>query len=202
MRRNLMALSATLALILVVGVGFAAAQQGGGAQPPAPPPLKVMSTGLTEGSMLADKFTCSAKPTAVNPALTWSDVPPGTASFAVIVHDLEPRPRKGFDDVLHWMIWNIPPTATGLPEGVPAATAELPDGARQSNGQPAGNTAAPGYRGPCPPMGVALPHHYSFEVFALDQKLDAPAGASRADVTKAMDGHIIGHAVLMGLFHR
>ena len=171
--------------------------QGGGA--PQAPPLTMTSTAFTDGAMVPTQYTCSAKPAPVTPPLAWTNVPKDTASFAMILHDMEPRPRKGVDDNLHWMIWNIPGTATSLPENVPAASAELPDGSRQSRGS---TTGAPGYGGPCPPQNVALVHHYAFELFALDQKLNVPTGASRADVLKAMDGHVIGHAVLMTVFHR
>jgi Raf kinase inhibitor-like YbhB/YbcL family protein len=157
------------------------------------------STAFVDGATLPTPYTCSAKPAAVNPPLAWTNVPKDTASFAIILHDLEPRARKGIEDNLHWMIWNIPPTTTSLAEGsVSPATAELSDGSRQS--QP--GAPAPGYRGPCPPMNVSLVHHYTFELFALDQKVDVPTGASRNDLLKAMDGHIIGHAVLVSVFHR
>ena len=187
---------------LLLAAGLASARQGegqGGGPPRTPPaPLTMTSTAFTDGQTLPTQFTCSAKPAAVNPPLAWTNVPNGTESFAIITHDMEPRARKGIEDNLHWMIWNIPATATSVPEGIPAATAELPDGARQS--QP--GAPNPGYRGPCPPMGVPLIHHYVYELFALDQKMDVPVGASRDDLNKAMDGHIIGHAVLVSVFHR
>lgn len=187
---------------LVLAAGFAIAQQapqGGGApQTPPPPPLTMTSTAFVDGATLPAPYTCSAKPAALNPPLSWINVPKGTMSFTIITHDMEPRARKGIEDNLHWMIWNIPATATSVPEGIPAATAQLPDGSLQS--QP--GAPNPGYRGPCPPMNVSLIHHYVYELFALDQKLDVPAGATRDDVNKAMDGHIIGHAVLVSVFHR
>jgi Raf kinase inhibitor-like YbhB/YbcL family protein len=189
------------AFLLAAGVAITlrGQQAGGAAQTPAPPPLIMTSAAFTDGAMLPAQYTCSAKPAAMSPPLVWTNVPKDTASFAIITHDLEPRPRKGIEDNLHWMIWNIPGTATSLPENVPSATAELPDGSRQSQG---GGSAAPGYRGPCPPQNVALVHHYSYELFALDQNMDVPTGASRNDLLKAMDGHVIGHAVLMSVFHR
>src|SRR5579883_1094949 len=123
---------------------------------------------------------------------------------------MEGHPRKGTDDILHWMVWNIPSTATGLPEGIPTADYELPDGSYQTNGfvgqanAPAGaqgvQAAQPvnfGYRPPCPPQNVPVPHHYAFELFGLDTKLDLPASAGRADVMKAMDGHVTAHASLV-----
>lgn len=170
-------------------------------RPPAGPPrqMRLTSTAFKEGATIPVKFTCANKPAGVTPLLEWTDVPRGTSSFTLIVHDLEPRPRKGVDDILHWMVWNMPGSAVKLPENVPIETAELPDGSHQSNGNP-GDGGNFGYRGPCAPVGI--PHHYSYDLFALDQKLDLPAKATRADVLKAMDGHIVGHAVLIGLYNQ
>lgn len=196
MRTSASLLLVVPALLLATVIATAQPAQRGGATPP--PPLKLTSTAFADSAPLPVQYTCSAKGTAVNPPLQWTDVPPGTASFALIVHDLEPRNRKGVEDSLHWMRWNIPAGATSIPEGVSPAEADLPDGSRQS--QPGNPT--PGFRRPCPPANVSLPHHYTFELFALDQKLDLPPGTSRNDLLKAMDGHIVGHAVLIGLFHR
>jgi Raf kinase inhibitor-like YbhB/YbcL family protein len=195
-----------LALLLAASVAIAAAQQTappapGGAAPAAPPapPMRLTSTAFKDSAPLPTKYTCSAQPSAVSPPLQWTDVPKQTVSFALILHDLEPRGRGGFADSLHWMLWNIPASVTQLPEGVPAS-AELPDGTRQFMTQQ--GTTNVGFRGPCPPQGVALPHHYVVDLFALDVKLDLPATAARPDVEKAIDGHIVGHAVLVGLFNR
>ena len=196
-----------VALLLAASIANAAAQQtapqapAGLTAPAAPPapPMRLTSTAYKDSTPIPIKFTCSAQPSAVSPALQWSDVPRETVSFVLIFHDLEPRPRRGFEDNLHWMLWNIPASVTQLSEGVPA-NAELPDGTRQLISQQAGNNV--GYRGPCPPQNVPLPHHYVFDLFALDVKLDLPATATRADVQKAIDGHIAGHAVLAGLVTR
>jgi Raf kinase inhibitor-like YbhB/YbcL family protein len=172
-------------------------QRGGGP----PPPMRLMSTDIADGKALAAKYTCSAGADAVSPALQWMQPPRGTASFTLIVHDMEPRPRKGVDDILHWMVWNMPAGANSLPEGVSSAGADLPDGSHQTNGN-AGQGGNFGYRPPCPPQDVPVAHHYAFELFALDEKLDLPANATRADVMKAMDGHIAGHASLVAPFNR
>lgn len=135
----------------------------------------------------------------ISPALSWSNVPEGVTSFVLIVHDLDAAVSGGMDDVLHWMVWNIPGTATGLPEGI-GRGAELPEGARQIS------VSGPYYRGPgAPASGPA--HHYVFELFALDATINVPAvGASpaetRAAVREAMAGHVRGKAVLVGLFKR
>lgn len=178
------------------GPGGPGAGGPGRAQPPA---FAMMSTSMADGSFLAVKYTCTAGPTAVSPDLHWMNPPRDTASFVLIVHDMEPRPRKGLDDILHWMVWNIPATATQIPEAVSSGAQQLPDGSMQTNGNPGqgGNT---GYRPPCPPAGPS--HHYAFELFAVDQKLDLAGTATRADVLKAMDGHILAHAALITPYHQ
>jgi Raf kinase inhibitor-like YbhB/YbcL family protein len=226
-----LALLTTVAFLLALGVAAAQPPQGGGAPPAgqggrggAPPaPLKLMSPDLTDGSKLADKFGCAAGNDAVSPALQWSQPTRDSVTLVLILHDMEGHPRKGVDDILHWMVWNIPSTATGLPQGISAANYELPDGSNQTNGfvaqapAPAGGRggaggqggqAAPaqppnfGYRAPCPPQNVPVAHHYAFELFAVDTKLDLPASATRADVMKAIDGHITGHASIVVPYNR
>jgi hypothetical protein len=163
--------------------------------------MRLISKDISDGKPIAQKYTCAAGAEAVSPALQWVDAPRGTASFALIVHDMEPRPRKGVDDILHWMVWNMPGIANSLPEGVSAASGDLPDGSHQINGF-AGQNGNFGYRPPCPPQDVPVAHHYAFELFALDEKLDLPEKATRADLLKAMDGHIIGHATIVSTFNR
>ena len=219
MRRVMLQL-AILTVLLAVGVALTTAQQnpqgagaapggqggpGGGAGRPGgggpPPPLRLTSAGFADGTQLPAKYSCTAGPAAVSPPLRWANTPRDTVTFALIVHDMEPRPRKGVDDILHWMVWNIPASANGFPEGVPSGSADLPDGSRQTNGN-AGNGGIVGYRPPCPPQDIPVPHHYAFELYALDEKVDLPAGASRADLLKAMDGHISAHAALIAPFNR
>jgi len=135
----------------------------------------------------------------VSPPLKWSNAPANAASFVLIVHDLDAATGNGLDDLLHWMVWNIPATATSLPEGVPQG-ATLPDGARQIS------ATGPNYRGPGAPAS-GPPHHYVFELYALDVMLDVSAvGASpaqtRAAVLAAMAGHVRGKGVYTGLFKR
>jgi hypothetical protein len=134
----------------------------------------------------------------VSPAMTWANVPAGTRSFVLHMHDLDVVHNKTVDDQVHWVVWNIPGTSTGLPEGVPKG-AQLADGSYQisATGQM--------YRGPGAAATGPL-HHYVFEVFALDTMLDvkpsADAWDTRANVMKAMNGHILGKAVYGGLFKR
>src|SRR5690348_2963250 len=131
MRTLVVRLLLTLTLFLLAGIGITAAQQAGGAAaPPAMAYLKLTSPAFTDSGSIPVKFTCSAQPAAVSPELDWADAPKGTASFVLIVHDLDPHPNKGSEDVLHWIAWNIPADATHLPEDVPAKP-DLPDGTRQ-----------------------------------------------------------------------
>lgn len=196
---------ATLLTMLIAAVAMATAQQnparpGGGQRGGPPMPLRLTSTAFTDGAPLPPKFSCAAGADAVSPPLAWKNAPRDTVTFALILHDMEPRPRKGVDDILHWMVWNIPASANGFPEGVSSASTDLPDGSRQTNGNP-GNGIL-GYRPPCPPQGVPVPHHYTFDLFALDEKVELPENPTRADLLKAMDGHIAGHSTLIALFNR
>ena len=168
--------------------------------PPAPAPTKPRLTLTTDafedGGIIPNKFTMAAEGTPVSPKLTWTYVPDGTVSFALILHDPDTSLMKKTDEVLHWMIFNIPGTANGLPEGVPAQP-QLPDGSIQALNQ----SKKVGYMG----MGAAAVgpyHHYTFELFALDTKLSLGADATQSDVMNAMDGHILMKGVLVGRFHR
>ena len=138
------------------------------------------------------QYTCGVTDPS-SPAVGWTDAPPGTMSFALIFHDTDAAPGKGAMDVTHWILWNIPASATGLPARVQPDTA--PEGIAQGKNVRGVN----GYQPPCPPVG-ARPHHYISELYALDTKLDLPAGSGRADLLKAMDGHVMGKASLVGIF--
>lgn len=182
------------ATLLVWGVGSAAAQEKG--RGPQGPGLTLTSPDFEDGGVIPNKYS-QAVPDAVSPKLEWSHVPPGTVSFALIMSDPDTALGKKTDEVLHWMIFNIPGSATGLPQGVEAGKAELADGSIQ----PKNTRGNPGYMGPG--AGAAGPyHHYTFELFALDEKLSLGPDATRQQVLDAMNGHILGKAVLVGRFHR
>jgi len=172
---------------------------GGGGRGPQTPPLIMTTSAWEDGGVIPDKYTQAAGAMAVSPELKWTQVPPGTQSFALLMHDPEPVLNKGSKmDITHWLIWNIPATSTGLQEAV--AQGELPDGSRQVSLR--GNA----YMGPGAPAGPY--HHYTFELYALDTKLDVPQGTpqqaadTRTAVVNAMDGHVLGKAVLVARFHR
>ena len=207
MKRHVLHSTAALVAVfsVVVWSGPVSAQaqppagQGGAAPPPRPPPLLMTTTAFEDGGVIPDKYTQAAGPMSPSPELKWSQVPMGTQSFVLLMHDPEPVLNKSSKmDVTHWLIWNIPATATGLPEGV--AAGDGPGGARQVS------LRSQGYMGPGAPAGPY--HHYTFELYALDIKLDVPAGTpqqaadTRVAVVNAMDGHVLGKAVLVGRFHR
>lgn len=190
-------------LLVASGVSFAqqAPRPAGAPARPAPPPFRIMGLDLVDGAILPQQFGCGEGANAVSPALRWLNAPRGTENFVLIVHDMEPRPQKKLDDILHWMVFDIPGSANSLPQGVPSNTADLPDGSYQTNGNP-GNGGIIGYRPPCPPPNVPLLHHYAFELFALDNAPNLPPTATRADVMKAMDGHIVAHDSIVVPFNR
>ena len=158
--------------------------------------------GFVDGGMVAIKYTQAAPNVPVgegtSPAITWANAPAGTQSFFLNMHDLDLARNKTSDDQPHWVLWNIPATLTGLPEGVPKGS-QLPDGSYQIS------ATGPMYRGPGAGANGPL-HHYMFELYALDTKLDvkptADAFETRANVMKALQGHILAKAVYGGLFRR
>lgn len=164
--------------------------KGGGKGFTLPPTIQMTVEGVENGVFPA----ANAGQGKGSPKISWTQVPPGTQSFTLIMHDPEPVFNKmASTDITHWVVFNIPGTATGLPANVPAG--ELPDGTKQGNGIT--NQAA--YFGPGPPAGHG-PHHYTLELWALDTKLDLPVGAQRDAVMKAMDGHVLGKGYVVATF--
>ena len=169
----------------------------------APAPAMTLSIpGFADGGQIPVKFSQAAPGAApgegTSPAMTWANVPAGTQSFVLHMHDLDLARNRTTDDQPHWVVWNIPPTATGLPEGAPKGNPRA-DGSFQVS------ATGPMYRGPGAPATGPM-HHYVFELFALDAKLDvqptADAFETRASVLKAIQGHILAKAVYGGLFRR
>jgi len=171
--------------------------RGGGRGRGAIQVMTLTSTAWPDGGTIPRKHTQAGE--ELSPPLAWTNVPDGVTSFAIVAHDVDAAIGSGLDDVLHWMLWNIPAAARSLAEGVPQG-AQLPDGTRQIS------ATGPNYRGPgAAAAGPA--HHYVFELFALDTTLDVPAvGAppaqTRAAVVAAMAGHVRGKAAYVGLFKR
>lgn len=159
------------------------------------PTIRLLTSAFLDGGTIPKKFTCMGEGGGVSPEFHWIDTPAGTVSFTLIFSDPDFHTNKGAADGMHWMLWNIPGTARSLREAIPA-TASLEDGTRQFTNAKGESS----YHGPCGRPGK--PHHYTFGLYALDKKLDLPANASRSDVMNAMDGHIIGKSVYIGMFSK
>jgi len=151
--------------------------------------MKLKSSDFADQQPIPARYTGEGE--NVSPPLSWEEVPPGTKSLALICDDPD-APGGVFT---HWIIFNIPPDRSDLPEAVDKDS-RLPDGSRQ------GNTSygRSGYSGPHPPPGK--PHRYYFSLYALDQMLNLEAGASRQQVLEAIQGHIRASTQLMGIYQR
>jgi Raf kinase inhibitor-like YbhB/YbcL family protein len=162
------------ALVACALAGGAALAQGS--------PLSVSSSGFTNGSAIPAKYTCDGE--GKSPPLSWSNLPAGTRSVAVVVDDPD-APRGKF---VHWILFDVPPATTAITEGT------LPAGAEQGkNGK--GQT---GWTPPCPPSGM---HHYHFRVFALDSPLTLGKPAED-DLLRAMRDHVLAHGEIVGTYQR
>ena len=159
--------------------------------------MKLSTTAWQDGGVIPPKFAQPGRD--VSPPLSWSPTPEGTNSFVLIAHDIDGATGNGVDDMLHWLVWNIPKDATSLPEGIPQAP-QRADGSRQIS------ASGPYYRGPASPS-TGPAHHYVFELFALDTLIDVPSvgvqpGPTRAAVMAAMAGHVRGKGTMIGTFKR
>src|ERR1700759_4109231 len=154
-----------LALAAFVLLTATAAMAQTPAAPPAnrPPPLVLSSPAYADGGVLPDKYTQKAPQPSPSIPFAWTGTPPGTQSFVLMLHDLDVVTNKTQADSLHGLAWNIPGTATSLPEGVPNV-ASLPDGTVQLTHRGTVGFVGPGWPGP----GY---HHYTAELFALHTKL-------------------------------
>jgi Raf kinase inhibitor-like YbhB/YbcL family protein len=177
-------LAATIG-VLMSGTAFAQS---------APAQLVLSSPAFKDGGAFPEVFVCKDNKNFSRHSLplSWSGVPEGTQSFMLSMQDLDVHVRKGAAPAQHWIVWNIPGTATSLAENLPQE-GQLTDGTRQGKSV----IRQPGYMGPCPPPGK--PHHYVLELMALDIALDVPVEGTRDDVLKAMDGHVLSSGVMVGL---
>ena len=186
----------TLTFTATLLLAAAAAHAQAPAQQPPRPAMTLTTPAWPDGDPIPVKYTQAGE--QVSPALNWTNTPPGTQSFVLHMLDPDVARNKTTDTQVHWLVWNIPAAATGLPEGVPKGET-LADGSRQIS------ASGPVYRGPGAPATGPV-HHYTFEIYALDTKIDVTpstdAFETRANVMKAMQGHILGKAVYVGLFRR
>ena len=155
--------------------------------------LTLSSPVFVAAAAIPARFTCDGPD--ISPPLAWSGAPAGTRSFALIIEDPDaPDPAAPKRVWVHWVLYNVPASVTSLPEG--ASTVRLPLGAREGKHDGGGT----GYSGPCPPIGR---HRYFHRLYALDAELpDLGERAGKADLERAMAGHILARAELMGTYER
>ena len=151
-------------------------------------PLTLTSPAFTPGDTIPVRYTCDGRDES--PPLAWTDVPSATRAFALIMDD----PDAPAGTWVHWVIFNIPGAATGLPAGIPPQP-RLKDGSVQG----LNSWRRVGYGGPCPPSGQ---HRYFFKLYALDTTLPLGSSATKADLLRAMVGRILAQAELMGVSRR
>jgi Raf kinase inhibitor-like YbhB/YbcL family protein len=150
--------------------------------------FEMTSSAFAQGEAIPRKYSCDGDD--ISPPLGWGDPPEGTRSLALICDD----PDAPVGTWVHWVLYNLPAETRALPEAVPP-DAELADGSR--HGQNSWRRL--GYGGPCPPSGT---HRYFFKLYALDAGFDLASGAGKDQLLKAMEGHILGQAEVMGIYSR
>jgi Raf kinase inhibitor-like YbhB/YbcL family protein len=149
--------------------------------------FEITSNAFRSGSSVPKKFTCDGPD--VSPALSWTGAPAKTKSFALIVDD----PDAPVGTWVHWVLYNLPSDTRNVAEGTPKDP-RLPNGALQGRN----DFGKVGYNGPCPPRGSA--HRYFFKIYALDSQMGLKPGATKADLERAMKGHTLDQAQLIGTF--
>jgi Raf kinase inhibitor-like YbhB/YbcL family protein len=154
--------------------------------------LTLTSPAFLPNGAIPSRYTCQGQD--ISPALEWSMAPAGTKSFALIVDDPDaPDPAAPKQVYVHWVLYNIPATTMGLAEGVNAAG--LPPGTRQGKN----DWGRVGYGGPCPPIGR---HRYFHKLYALDVVLPDLGDVTKAALERAMAGHVVGQAELVGTYQK
>jgi Raf kinase inhibitor-like YbhB/YbcL family protein len=156
------------------------------------PMMQLTSPSFDNRKGMAKKFTCDGE--NISPALEWSGVPEGTRSFVLIVDDPDaPDPANPRMTWVHWVLYNIPATVRSLPEGL--RDKDLPKGTLQG----LNDWKKTGYGGPCPPKGK---HRYFHKLYALDIVLADLVRPTKAKLEKAVEGHVLSRAELIGLYQR
>ena len=187
-RPMILAAAGLMTFALVATLGAQNREGGGGGRGGFNlPPLLMESDAFPDGGIVPPKY--AGRGGNVQPGFKFSGAPAGTVSYAIIFHDLDVAIGGNTGDVLHWMVWNIPASANGIPEG------SLPPGSVQG----ANITGQNAYFGPGAPAGPRY-HHYVFELYALNANLELPATASRDDLMKAMAGKTVAKSAYVGRF--
>jgi Raf kinase inhibitor-like YbhB/YbcL family protein len=152
--------------------------------------LELTSDAFVNGQSIPVKYACTGR--NISPALAWDEPPAGAQSFALIVDD----PDAPMGTWVHWVLFNIPADARSLPEDLPVAGKNVDPNAIYVGRNSSGRI---GYDGPCPPSGT---HRYYFKLYALDTLISLLPGATKEQVLKEMDGHILARGELMGTFSK
>lgn len=152
--------------------------------------LLLTSDAFSNGQSIPAKYTCTGK--NISPALMWTEPPAGTQSYALIMDDPDAPGRTW----VHWVLFNIQADIRTLQEDLPITGKNVDPNAIYVGNNSSGT---PSYQGPCPPSGT---HRYFFKLYALDTRLNLLPGATKDQVLKAMDGHILAQAELMGTFSK
>ncbi len=154
--------------------------------------LVLTSSAFSDGGSIPEEYTCEGED--LSPPLAWSGLPEDTRSLALIVDDPDaPDPAAPRMTWVHWVLYNIPPTVTGLGRGADAGS--LPADARSGTN----DWGRTGYGGPCPPVGR---HRYFHKLYALDTVLSDLGNPSKADLLEAMEGHVLESAELVGTYQK
>jgi Raf kinase inhibitor-like YbhB/YbcL family protein len=152
--------------------------------------LDLKSDAFVNGQSIPAKYSCIGK--NISPALTWNAPPTGTQSFALIVDD----PDAPAGTWVHWVLYNIPSDSRSLQEDLPVTGKNVDPTAIYFGKNSSGNIR---YDGPCPPSGT---HRYYFKLYALDTLVTLLPGATKSELIKAMEGHILAQGELMGTFSK
>ena len=154
--------------------------------------IHLTSQSFADGEAIPERLTCEGD--GVSPALAWSGLPGGTKSLALIADDPDaPDPKAPQRTFVHWVLYDIPPSATDIPIGATRDT--LPVGTRVGRN----DDDQSGWYPPCPPIGR---HRYCFKLYALDTQLGALADPTKAALEKALQGHVLGQGMLMGTYEK
>jgi Raf kinase inhibitor-like YbhB/YbcL family protein len=151
--------------------------------------LTLSSTAFKPGGEIPKQYTCEGADQS--PALSWSGAPTGTRAFVLIADD----PDAPVGTWVHWVVYDLPPNASGLPQGIPTQDTVPGGGTHGIN-----DFRKTGYGGPCPPPGK--PHRYFFRLYALDQPTQLKPRATKAEVLRAVEGHVLAQAELVGTYKR
>ena len=181
--KNRLFLTLTILMLCVMGHEVMAQQRGGFRIPN----LMMQTDAFEDGGVIPEKYSFRGGNT--QPGFTFVNPEEGTVSYAIIFHDMDVSFGGGTDDILHWLAWNIPADAGGIPEG------GLPEGAVTGANMMRQNS----YMGPAAPAGPKY-HHYMFELYALNASLDIPATSGRKELLEAMQGKVVAKAAYVGLF--